>query len=191
MEVRPYDQSVRGVPVKYGSSLCERAWDNTKPGINGCWESLLAMHKHGGYILKQGNKRISQLLVLWWVHNDSEPVGQLSNACGDTRCVNPDHYLDHVGRFTLWNDREWARINVAEPEDVLRDLGIDEEDGYSFQVYEYDSPHNKCGLGEAGMTRMFCCYHCNAVFDPMKSRNPVVCDDCWTDEDQAQSEEEE
>jgi len=172
--------------VKISEGLADRAFKNTRPGINGCWESLLTMNAHK-YRLRNGKGSVSQLLVLWWCTYGKGPEGQLSNACGDTTCVNPEHYRDQVDR----EQQKWQAWNIKGIDKQLIDFGIDPEDGYSYQVHMFGSEHKDQSLDAAGMTRMFCCYHCDKVFDPLKSRNPVVCDDCWTDEDQAQSEEEE
>jgi hypothetical protein len=136
--------------------------------------------------MRNGSKRVLQVIVLWTFCN-GEPQGQLSNVCGDIRCVNPDHYRDQEDR----NQQAWKVWDLDDVDDKLLEWGIDSEDGFNYGVYSYRSSNHEDSADEAGMTRMFHCYHCNTVFDPMKSRNPVVCDDCWTDEDQARSEEEE
>ena len=190
MEVRHYDQSVCCVPVKISIGLADRAYKNTMPGINGCWVSLLTMNARK-YRLRVGKKFFSQLLVLWWLQYKKDPEGQLSNACGDTTCVNPEHYRDYSDRC----QRDWQQVafGMLPSDDVDLELiqwGIDPEDGYSYQLHRYQSSQPKDSLDAAGMTRNFHCYHCNAVFDPLKSRNLVVCDGCWTDMDQYISERE-
>lgn len=184
MEVRPHDQSVRGVPVKISEGLSWKAFTNTKPGINGCWESLYTAVGRR-FRIRSAGKYYNQLLVLWWCIYGKGPSGQLSNACGDTSCVNPSHYRDQDDR----NQQAWKVWDLEDVDDKLLDWGIDGEDGFSYGVHTLHTTSYDESADAAGMTRMFNCYHCNAMFDPMKSRNPVVCDDCWTDEDQAQSEE--
>ena len=170
--------------MKISEGLSWRAFHNTRPGVNGCWVSLLSMDSHK-YRLRDGSKRVSQLLVLWWCIYGKSPAGQLSNACGDTTCVNPTHYKDQEDR----NQQEWKVWDIADVDDKLLEWGIDGEDGYCYAVHSTSNISADEGLAAAGMTRNFHCYHCNEIFDPLKSRNQIVCDSCWTDEDQRHSEE--
>jgi hypothetical protein len=120
---------------------------------------------------------------LWITTYGKRPSGQLSNACGDTKCVNPAHYKDQKDR----EQAMWVRSIPHDIDDELLAMGLDGDDGFAYQVAN-DS--NWCGdeqlnPSDAGMTKDFGCYHCGARFDPFSSRNQVVCDGCWTDEDQS------
>lgn len=170
--------------MKISESLSWRAFHNAIPGINGCWKSLLKSNHHR-YRLRNGKSDVSQLLVLWWCTYGKGPSGQLSNACGDTTCINPVHYRDQEDR----NQQEWKVWDIADVDEKLLEWCIDGNDGYNYCVHTLHTTNYEESADSAGMTRNFHCYYCNEIFDPLNGRNQVVCDNCWTDVDQRYCEE--
>lgn len=147
---------------------------------NGHWRSTLVYDPTKWvYRLRDRGRRVSQLLVLWFILF-GDPVGQLSNACGRSECVNPYHYRDEQDR------EQWSwRTSGYDTGEELVGAGVDGDDGYSYQVHFKRSALMSRSIVSAGITvKDFGCYCCGARFNNWVSRNDVVCDSCWSDEDE-------
>ena len=146
----------------------------------GHWRSTLCgdqyVHK-----LRDGARRISQLLVLRVILL-GDPVGQLSNACGRSECVNPYHYRDQSEREQLaWKAVEFTLSEAMAP-------WTQAEEGRYMQLLDIVNESDASISNNYGMTSDMGCYHCGGRFDPLAHRNQVICPECWTDEDQVEAE---
>jgi hypothetical protein len=176
-----------GLTVEISESLYNRAITSLWfVEHDGHWISTL--HKHHGevYRLRDNGRRVSQLLVLWCFFL-GDPFGQLTNACGNAECVNPFHYKDGRDRQQYeWARDTWSVDVIAE----LTNAGYSTDDVGEFGLKIFDicelSPSDI--LDKYGMTIDFGCYHCGTRFDPFESRNKVLCNDCWSEEDQREME---
>ncbi len=144
----------------------------------GHWRSTLFPHHGEQYRLRNKGRRISQLLVLWVILN-GDPVGQLSNACGRSECVNPYHYRDQSEREQL----EWRSVDFVSSEALAP--WIEEEENRFMQLLDIVNESSASIENAYGMTNDMGCYHCGKRFDPLVGKNKVVCPECWTDEDQS------
>lgn len=147
----------------------------------GHWRSTLTMdHPEDGpyYRLRNGSHgRVSQLLVFWCIQF-GDPVGQLSNVCGRTECVNPYHYRDESDR----QQSDW-RVEESNGKELL-DRVVEGEGNRFMQIVDIVLKSDILISNVYGMTKDMGCYHCGKEFDPLASRNQVICPECWTDEDQ-------
>jgi hypothetical protein len=167
--------------MKVSESLHRRAvsalWIEENEGH---WRSTL-FRRQRAYQLRDGVRRISQLLVLRTILL-GDPVGQLSNACGRSECVNPYHYRDQSER----EQSDW-RAEECNGKELL-DRIADGEGNRFMQIVEIVTKSDILINNVYGMTNDMGCYHCGKRFDPLAHRNQVICPECWTDEDQAEAE---
>lgn len=148
----------------------------------GHWRSTLSCHPtHRVNRLRDGARRISQLLVLRVILL-GDPVGQLSNVCGRSECVNPYHYEDQWEREQL----AWKAVGFTLSEAVAP--WTQTEEGRYMQLLDIVNESSASIENNYGMTNDMGCYHCGKRFDPLAHRNKVICPECWTDEDQAEAE---
>lgn len=148
----------------------------------GHWRSTLSCHPtHRVNRLRDGARRISQLLVLRVILL-GDPVGQLSNVCGRSECVNPYHYEDQWEREQL----AWKAVGFTLSEAVAP--WTQTEEGRYMQLLDIVNESSASIENNYGMTHDMGCYHCGKRFDPLAHRNQVICPECWTDEDQAKAE---
>lgn len=171
MRQRIFDKSVL-------DRACRNLWiDDVK-----CWVSTIVPPARQAPQLeyKRNNLRawVSQAVVLWTYLFGYTPFGDMTKVCGTPNCVNPFHFYDQPDR----DQREWVRTYRQNNADLLNIAGYDKEDSMEnvFDLYGLETDEIR---SRYGMTSDFGCYHCGRRFDPTVSKNQVICNDCWEDDD--------